>query len=381
MGRTTLAVAATLAILAPLACSDARESADTTASTSTTSSVVAAVATTTTTTIPPNAGPLDFNGDGQVVFGVATTGPADGGGWSQVMVDAVKALSAESGFSEPLVVDGIAPNDAASLVGELANQAVDVIIISAAAIAAPLTDVIAQHPAIYWYCNCGAGIPENPGLAQTIDNGAEIGYTAGYATGLLLDATGGRRSTVIGCCDHGFEKQMWHAFEAGLQAVDRTFRMTFVRTGELDYDFDHTSNATAAFRTAVDERTHAVFPYLDGAHRAVVQATNEAGVIALGAGSSSACDDPELAYDIAVRFDGGDYLRSVLPSIINGSFLEGTTRGFNVGINPEPGALICDPTPEQQAAMETLYGRIAVGELNAVFAKITENAFADEVAP
>ena len=238
-------------------------------------------------------------------------------------------------------------------------------------------DVIAQHSDIYWYCNCGAGIAANPGLAQSTDSGAEIGYTAGYATGLLLKAAGGRRATVIGCCDHGFEKEMWHAFEAGLQAADRKFRMTFVRTGELEYDFDNTINAKAAFQTAVDERTNAVFPYLDGAHRAVVQAANDAGVITLSAGSSAACDDPNLTYDIAVRFDAGDYLRAVLPAIIDGTLREGSTRAFKVGVDPEPGAIICNPTSEQQAAMDALYARIASGELNDVLAKITKNAFAE----
>ncbi len=377
MRRTTQVVAATLVALVPVACSDDNnKSADTMASTTTIAAVAA-----TSTTLAPDAGPLDFNGDGQVVFGVATTGPADGGGWSQQIADAARALSTENGFAEPIVLDNVHPAEAVAQIGQLAQQAVDVIILSARAIAASIGDVIAQHPDIYWYCNCGAGIPEDPGLAQVIDNGAEIGYTAGYATGLLLAATGGRRTTVIGCCDHGFEKQVWHAFEAGLQAVDRTYRMTFVRTGESEFDFDNTANATAAFRTALDERTDAVFPYLDGAHRAVVQAANEAGGITLSAGLSTACDDVDLAYDIAVRFGGGDYLRALLPSIIDGTFVEGSTRAFKVGVDPQPGAVICNPTPDQQAAMRALYARIAAGELNELLAEITDKSFADEVVP
>lgn len=383
MRRTTLLVAATFVALVASTCSDTDQATDT-ESVSTTLPTTMVAATSASTSAPATtvvaAGPLDFNGDGKVVFGVATAGPADAGGWSQTIADAARELAAENGFAEPVVVDSILPDEAAPAIGALAEQGVDVMIIGAPALAAPLTEVIAQHPDIYWYCNCGAGIPANPGLAQSTDNGAEIGYTAGYATGLLLDATGGRRSTVIGCCDLGFENQSWHAFEAGLQAVDRTFRMTYVRTGEPGYDFDNTANATAAVQTAVDERTHAVFPYLDGAHRAVVQAANEAGVIALSAGSSAACDDSEQAYAIAVRFDGGDYLQAVFPSILDGSFLEGSTRLFRVGIDPEPGAIICDATPEQQAAMDALYSRIAAGELNEVLAKITDNAFADETA-
>lgn len=375
MRRSKRLVAATLAAFVPLACSGNDKTADTIALTTTVAETVVDAS----TTIPLNPGPLDFNGDGQVVFGVATTGPVGGGGWSQQIADAVTALSTENGFAEPIVIENVQPAEAVAEIGRLAEQAVDLIILGAPAIAAPLADVIAQHPDIYWYCNCGAGIPENPGLAQVTDNGAEIGYTAGYATGLLLKESGGRRTTVIGCCDHGFEKQIWRSYEAGLQAVDRTFKMTYVRTGDSEYDFDDEANATAAFRTAVDERTNAVFPYLDGAHRAVVQAANEADVITLSAGSRAVCEDSELRFDISVGFDGGEYLRLMLPSIVDGTFREGQTRAFKVGVDPQTGTRICTPTPEQQAAMDALYAQIAAGELNDVLAKITEKAFAAEV--
>ena len=374
MGRTTLLVMATAAVLASSACTNDNNAVDTIATTTATTTVAA---TSGATTLAPYDSPLDFNGDGRVVLGVAVTGPSTGGGWSQTLADAATALSAENGFAEPVVIDNVRPETAVALIGQLAKQPVDVVILGAPAIAAEVGDVIAQHSDLYWYCNCGAGIATNPGLAQSTDNGAEIGYTAGYATGLLLKEIGGRRTTVIGCCDHGFEKQLWHAFEAGLQAADRTLRMAFVRTGESEYDFDNIKNATAAFRTAVDERTNALFAYLDGAHRAVVQAANDAGVIALSAVSSAACSDPDLAYAIAVRFDAGDYLRAAMPAIIDGTLREGSTRAFKVGIDAEPGAVICKPTTEQQAAMDALYARIANGELNDVLAKITKNAFAE----
>jgi len=349
------------------------------ATSSTTIPTPSTVPSTAQPTTPPVKSPLDFNADGQVVFGVATTGPASGGGWSQNIADATKDLSAENGFAEPIVVDNILPNDAATLISELAQQPVDVIVIGAASLAVPLTELIAQHPDIYWYCNCGAGIPQIAGLTQVTDDGAEIGYTAGYAVGLLLDARNERRITVIGCCDLAFEKQVFNSLEDGLQDVDPSFRMTYVRTGEPGYDFNNIVNATDAFQTAVDERTHAVFPYVDGAHRAVAQAANVAGKILLSAGSSTACADGEIGYDIAVSFDGGDYLRAVLPYIIDGTLPAGSARSFKVGIDPGSGAFICNATPEQQAAMDALYVRIAAGELDAQFALVTEKAFADEI--
>ena len=230
------------------------------------------------------------------------------------------------------------------------------IIVGASEIAEPLPQLIAEYPDIFWYCNCGAGFPEDPGLAQSVDDGGEIGFTAGYATGLKLQETGGDSVVFIGCCDLGFEKQALLSFELGLQTVDPAYTVTYVPTGDFPFDFDNTANATAALQTALDEGADAVYPYLGGAHRPVVQAANEAGIITMSAGSSTVCDDTEeLDYDIAVKFDGGDYVRAVMEDIVAGEFQEGTIKQFRVGVDPEPGAVICNPTPEQQAAMDDVY--------------------------
>ena len=182
----------------------------------------------------------------------------------------------------------------------------------------------------------------------------------------------------IGCCDLGFEKQAYMAFELGLQAVDPSYTMTYVPTGDFPFDFDNTANATAALQTAIDNGADAVYPYLGGAHRPVVQAANEAGLITMSAGSSKVCEpEEELDYDIAVKFDGGDYVRAVMGEIVDGSFQEGDIKQFKVGIDPEPGAVICDPTPEQQPAMDDVYAQIADGDFAEQFGAIAAEAFAE----
>ena len=80
----------------------------------------------------------------------------------QALVDAAKEFSNDNGFDDPIVVDNIKPADAATLLGDLARQNVDVIIVGAGEIAEPLPDLIAKYPDIFWYCNCGAGFPEQP---------------------------------------------------------------------------------------------------------------------------------------------------------------------------------------------------------------------------
>ena len=74
---------------------------------------------------------LDTNGDGEIHFGIAAAGPADDGAYYQAVVDAAKEISEENGFGEPIVVDNIQAADAATAIGDLAQQGVDVIIVGA----------------------------------------------------------------------------------------------------------------------------------------------------------------------------------------------------------------------------------------------------------
>ncbi|MCB0969792.1 MAG: hypothetical protein KDB37_23365, partial [Ilumatobacter sp.] len=156
------------------------------------------------------------------MFGIAAAGPRDDGAYYEAVVTAAEEISAENGFAEPIVVDNIQAADAATAIGDLAQQGVDVIIVGASEIAEPLPDLIAEYPDIFWYCNCGAGYAEDPGLAQSLDDGAEINYSAGYATGLLFQESGGESAVFIGCCDLGFEKESFLSFQAGLAAVDES---------------------------------------------------------------------------------------------------------------------------------------------------------------
>ena len=67
---------------------------------------------------------------------------------------------------------------------------------------------------------------------------------------------------------------------------------------------------------------------------------------------------------------------SILTEITAGTFHEGDVRVFHVGVDPQPGAEICDPTPEQATAMEDLYAQIAAGEFVDAFGAIKGQAYA-----
>ena len=66
------------------------------------------------------------------------------------------------------------------------------IAVGAGEIADPLPDLTEKYGDIIWYCNCGGGSraaqPDPVG-----DDGSEISYSAGVATGLLMKDAGRRR--------------------------------------------------------------------------------------------------------------------------------------------------------------------------------------------
>ena len=323
---------------------------------------------------------LDANGDGEVRIGIAAAGPRDDGAYYQAVVDAAETFSEENGFGDVIVVDNIQAADAATELANLAQQPVDIVIVGASEIAEPMPDLAEQYSDLFWYCNCGAGFPESEFYLQSQDNGAGIAYTAGVATGILLRDSGGDAVTLIGCCDLGFEIQHYMSYELGLKSVDESLQFTYVPSGDFPFDFDNVQNATAAYENAVAEGADAIYPYLGGAHEPIVQLANEGGQIVLSAGASDVCTrEGDLSWDIAVRFDGGDYVREIFPQILDGSAAEGDIITYSPGEEPDvAGAVICDATPEQQAEMDDAYALVASGELDGEFGRIAGEAFGGE---
>jgi basic membrane protein A and related proteins len=364
--RRSIAVAVALALLTAACGDDDDDAAPATQPPATTAGAE-------TTAAPPDdaATSLDTNGDGKVVFGVATPGPRDDGAYYQALVQGVEAFSAAQGFEPPIIVDNIDPAQAETELRNLARQNVDVIAVGAGEIGDPLAALTEEFSDIFWYCNCGAGAGDIPGLAQTNDDSSEISYTAGYATGLLLQEADSTNAAFLGCCDLDFEKEAYIAFEQGLQAVDPSFTMTYIPTG----DFNDVAGATEAFNQARAAGAGAVYPFLGGAHEAVVQLANENDVIVMSAGTSNACERDDLTYDIAVQFDAGDYLQTIFEKILSGELTEGDSYTFRVGEFEKVGAKLCDGTSEQVAALDDVRARIAAGEFTDQFMQIKSEAY------
>lgn len=315
---------------------------------------------------------LDVDGDGTLLFGVATPGPRDDGAYYEALVSMVVEMAAANDFPEPIIVDNVPAAEAATALENLAQQNVDVLIVGASEIGDPMSELAETYSDIFWFCSCGQiTFPNEEFYASAMDDASEVNYTGGVATGLLLEESGGDTVSFIGCCDLGFEVESFLAFELGVQAVDPSFEAVYVPTGS----FNDIATATEAFNNAVSAGTDAIYPYLGGAHEALVQLSNEAGLITMSSGASDACEREDLDYQIAIRFDGGDYLNTIFREIFAGDFTEGMVRTFHVGVDPEPGAVICDPTPEQEAAMDEANALVASGDLAEQFGAIKQEAY------
>ena len=310
----------------------------------------------------PDWGAADFNGDGAVRIAVVTEGARDDGAYYQALVERVESISEAAGYESPLIVDQVDPANARVELENVVAQGADIIAIGSSNLADGNEDLFLEHDRIFWYCNCGSGYQDTPGLLRSADSGAELGISAGYATGLLMRERGSDRAVFLGCCDLNFEKESFLAFQFGLSLVDEDFEIIYVPTGNFPFDFNNTAGATEAYNNAVAEGIGAVYPFLGGAHEPIVRLANGDGLIVMTAGSSSGCERDDLVYDLEVMFDAGDYLAPIFDEILAGTAEEGGARRFTVGIDPEVGANLCDPAADQQQALDDLNTRIGAGD-------------------
>ncbi|MEQ8718553.1 MAG: BMP family ABC transporter substrate-binding protein [Acidimicrobiales bacterium] len=320
---------------------------------------------------------FDANGDGEVVIGIGTAGPRDDGAYYEAAVNGAREFAESQGWSDIIVIDNIDPNESGTDLSNLAEQGVDIIIIASGESADAAPDLVQEYPDIFWYCRCGAGYPETPGLATSRDDSGAIEYAAGVATGILLEDSGGDSVYMLGGSAADFEVETELAFRLGLEAVNPEFTLTYVPTGAFPFDFDNVAGATEAFNVAVDAGADAIYPYLGGAHEPIIQLANEEGLITMSAGASDVCTrDSDLDWDLAIKFDGGDYIRAVFPLIVAGELDEGDQYVFQVdGPDSVAGVEICDATPEQQERLEELLAPLYAGELADQLFEIAAEAY------
>ncbi len=308
-----------------------------------------------TGTIVPNQ--PDINGDGQVIIGVASPGDTNDGGFYQSFVDGARRAAEEEGWTV-IVSDFINPAESESALADLARQNLDFLAVGATELQDGL-DAIAceeEFEKIAMFLNSSLAV-EHPCYGQASDNYFQIHWVLGVATAQLLKRTGGTTAGFIGGPELAFVVIANKSMEAGMKSVNPDYELITTYTG----DFNDAALGVEAARAMLDQDINVIHTFLGGAMFPTGGFIAENDGMAISA-SSNTCF-PGSPFVGASLFPPGDYLAAILRDFAAGNYREGAVRPFLVGIDPEVGAVLCDPTAEEQAAIDDVVARMGSGDL------------------
>ena len=303
------------------------------------------------------AGQPDINGDGEVRIGIASPGDTNDGGFYQSFVDGARSVADELGWTV-IVSDFINPVDAETALADLARQNLDFLAVGATELQDGI-DAIAceeEFADMAMYLN-GTLTDAHPCYGQSSDDYFEIHWLLGVATAQLLERTGATTAGFIGGPELAFVVVAAKSMEAGLKSIDPDFEMVVTYTG----DFNDAALGIEAARAMLDQDIGVIHTFLGGAMFPTGGFIAESGGAAISA-SANTCF-PGSPFAGASLFPPGAYLAANLRDFNEGTFREGVIRPFKVGIDPEVGAVLCDPTDEEQATIDEVVARMGSGEL------------------
>ena len=307
--------------------------------------------------------------------------PRDDGAYYQALVDAANEFSEENGFGDPIVVDNIQAADAATALANLAQQGVDVDhrrrLRDRRAAARPDR---ASTPTSSGTATAAPASRRTRASPRARTTASEISYTAGYATGLLLQDSGRRqrRRSSAAATSASRSRRTWPSSSACRRST-RRYTMTYVPDRRLPVRLrQHRQRHRGAADGAIDERRRRRLPVPRRRPRAGrASSPTRPGLITMSAGSStvvrarrtSTTTSPSSSTAATTSSrHGGDHRRHV-----PGGRHQACSRSASIR---EPGAVICDPTPEQQTAMDDVYAQIAAGDFAEQFGAIKGEAYA-----
>ena len=302
-------------------------------------------------------GQPDINGDGQVILGIASPGDTNDGGFYQSFVDGARSFAEEAGWTV-IVSDFINPAESETAIADLARQNVDFLAVGATELQDGL-DAIAcseEFEHIAMYLN-GTLTSEHPCYGQSSDNYFEIHWLLGVAAAQLLERTGGTKAGFIGGPELAFVVVASKAMEAGLKSINPDYELVVTYTGS----FNDAALGIEAARAMIGQDIGVIHTFLGGAMFPTGGFIAENGGAAMSA-SANTCF-PGSPFAGASLFPPGDYLVANLRDFAAGTYREGAIRRFYVGIHPEPGAILCDPTSEEQATLDDVIARIGSRDL------------------
>ena len=302
-------------------------------------------------------GQPDINGDGEVRIGIASPGDTNDGGFYQSFVDGARRFADEVGWTV-IVSDFINPAEAETAMADLARQNLDFLAVGATELQDGL-DAIAceeEFADIAMYLN-GTLTAPHPCYGQSSDDYFEIHWLLGVAAAQLLERSGATKAGFIGGPELAFVVVASRSMEAGLQSINPDYELVVTYTG----DFNDAALGIEAARAMLDQDIDVIHTFLGGAMFPTGGFIAESGGSAISA-SANTCF-PGSPFVGASLFPPGDYLAANLRDFYEGTYREGVIRPFQVGVDPEVGAILCDATPEEQATIDDVVARLGSDEL------------------
>lgn len=303
------------------------------------------------------AGQPDINGDGEVRIGIASPGDTNDGGFYQSFVDGARSVADEFGWTV-IVSDFINPVDAETALADLARQNLDFLAVGATELQDGIDAISCEEEFehIAFYLN-GTLTDAHPCYGQSSDDYFEIHWLLGVAVAQLLERSGATTAGFIGGPELAFVVVAAKSMEAGMKSIDPDFELVVTYTG----DFNDAALGIEAARAMIDQDIGVIHTFLGGAMFPTGGFIAESGGAAISA-SANTCF-PGSPFAGASLFPPGAYLAANLRDFNEGNFREGVIRPFKVGIDPEVGAILCDPTPEEQATIDEVVALMGSGEL------------------
>jgi basic membrane protein A and related proteins len=302
----------------------------------------------------------DVNGDGKVVIGVLSPGDINDRGYYQSFVDSAEAFAKEKGWTV-IKRGNVPPTDALTAARALCQQKVDLVAIGAtelkAAIPASEEPVCSKSA---WYMPVQANVDQTPRIVLSTDDPNQSMLAAGYAAGLKMKAAGHTKAGFITGIKADFSVTASTAFLAGIRQVVPKATLATTYTG----DFNDSAKAKEATQAQLSQGVKVIYPYLGGATDAAAQLANASGALTLTPGTDR-CASTTPKYDISVLFSPGDYFRAALEEYAENNLKMGTTRVWQLGVDPFPTVKICNAEGDEEAQLAQFIKKIGSKEIDA----------------
>jgi basic membrane protein A len=305
------------------------------------------------------AGEPDVNGDGKVVIGVLSPGDINDKGYYQSFIDSAEAFTRTKGWTVIKRGD-VAPNDALNAARSLCQQGVDMVALGASeisdAIPASKEAVCAKTA---WYVPSSYNVKQTPQVFLSADDPSQSMLAAGFAAGLLMKAKGGKKAGFVAGPKADYSAAAAQGFRAGIREVVPGAELIVTYDGDAD-DPQKAKEATLA---QIGQGVSVSYPYLGGGADAAAKVADENDIVTLTPGTDR-CDSTTPKYTVSVLFSPGSYFESALEQFSNGLLGMGITKVWQIGVDPFPTIKICNPTVEQETALNDFQKKLGSGTLN-----------------